>query len=257
MAIIFSCPGCGSKMQAPETLAGQKARCPSCQLVVEVPEKIFEAEEAPPYPPPPRPPGVPPRPPGIPTRPSSPFRDEPETAEGERRPCPMCGEMIMANAVKCRFCGEIFDPALRKRSRSPAANRALGSQMNGVGGLWIFFGCGGLCVAFAGLAAVADRRGPREYDEALVAIIVVVSIVWLVFGVCSCLKQLWAVYAGLVFSYLSLILSLVGLVGAAAGGGASVVGVVINLCLVIAGIVQAHRIISLSGETSRGRGLYD
>jgi molecular chaperone DnaK (HSP70) len=30
----------------------------------------------------------------------------------ERKPCPMCREMILANAVKCRFCGEIFDESL-------------------------------------------------------------------------------------------------------------------------------------------------
>jgi hypothetical protein len=32
---------------------------------------------------------------------------------GERKPCPMCGEMIAPNAPKCPFCGEIFDPRLR------------------------------------------------------------------------------------------------------------------------------------------------
>src|SRR5438093_1473202 len=26
----------------------------------------------------------------------------------------MCGEMILATAAKCRYCGEIFDPALKK-----------------------------------------------------------------------------------------------------------------------------------------------
>jgi hypothetical protein len=26
----------------------------------------------------------------------------------------MCGEMILTTAAKCRFCGEIFDPALKK-----------------------------------------------------------------------------------------------------------------------------------------------
>ena len=31
-----------------------------------------------------------------------------------RRPCPMCGEMIVATAAKCRFCGEVFDPTLKK-----------------------------------------------------------------------------------------------------------------------------------------------
>jgi hypothetical protein len=44
----------------------------------------------------------------------------------DRRPCPMCGGMINSKAAKCRYCGEIFDPAReqveaaeRKRSRSP------------------------------------------------------------------------------------------------------------------------------------------
>ena len=32
-----------------------------------------------------------------------------------RRPCPHCGEMIIATAAKCRFCGAIFDPGLRGR----------------------------------------------------------------------------------------------------------------------------------------------
>ena len=26
----------------------------------------------------------------------------------------MCGEMIVATAAKCRFCGEVFDPTLKK-----------------------------------------------------------------------------------------------------------------------------------------------
>lgn len=43
----------------------------------------------------------------------------------DRKPCPACGEMIQKKAAKCRYCGEVFDPALkrrktksRKRSRS-------------------------------------------------------------------------------------------------------------------------------------------
>ena len=32
-------------------------------------------------------------------------------SEGERRPCPVCGEEILTTAVVCRFCGEKFAPA--------------------------------------------------------------------------------------------------------------------------------------------------
>jgi hypothetical protein len=31
-----------------------------------------------------------------------------------REPCPACGEMIVKGAAKCRFCGEILDPSLKK-----------------------------------------------------------------------------------------------------------------------------------------------
>ena len=45
----------------------------------------------------------------------------------DRKPCPMCGEMIQKDAVKCRFCGEIFDPLLRPegKSRKAAGRRRL------------------------------------------------------------------------------------------------------------------------------------
>lgn len=32
-------------------------------------------------------------------------------SEGARKPCPVCGEMILDSARKCRFCGEDFAPA--------------------------------------------------------------------------------------------------------------------------------------------------
>lgn len=47
-------------------------------------------------------------------------------AEGSmesRRPCPACGEMILSSAVKCRFCGEVFDPVLRKGGGGRASNQ--------------------------------------------------------------------------------------------------------------------------------------
>ncbi|MCO6044121.1 zinc ribbon domain-containing protein [Aeoliella sp. ICT_H6.2] len=35
----------------------------------------------------------------------------------DRKPCPMCGEMIARDAIKCRYCGEVFDPALKKKMK--------------------------------------------------------------------------------------------------------------------------------------------
>src|SRR5574340_910886 len=36
MAISVECPGCGRKFQAPEELAGKRARCPQCSAVIQV-----------------------------------------------------------------------------------------------------------------------------------------------------------------------------------------------------------------------------
>jgi len=40
----------------------------------------------------------------------------PDAGGEQRRPCPECGEMIIATAVKCRFCGALFDPRLKGRT---------------------------------------------------------------------------------------------------------------------------------------------
>lgn len=107
MSIFVTCPSCNGSFKAPDSAAGKKAKCPKCAGVIQLPaaapaEEIFDAEEGP----------------------ARPFDDdeyevEPpqalSTATEDRKPCPMCGEMIQRDAVKCRYCGEIFDPVLRAR----------------------------------------------------------------------------------------------------------------------------------------------
>ncbi len=44
-----------------------------------------------------------------------------------RRPCPMCGEMIVAGAAKCRYCGEVFDSTLKKVKKSGGKKGAMKS----------------------------------------------------------------------------------------------------------------------------------
>ncbi len=116
MPISFACPKCGKNLKAPDSAVGKSSTCPGCGSRVTCPEPVYEAElvEAAP--------GGPdifgdlgdPAPYGV-----SPGATEARAPAAEaRRPCPMCGEMIVADAAKCRFCGEIFDPAVKKAAKS-------------------------------------------------------------------------------------------------------------------------------------------
>jgi len=117
MSIQMQCPGCQKKLRVADEHAGKNVRCPQCGTVQRVPEDgVLEAEASP----------------------SAEARDEPyasrkpqrETdgydlspaakpaaADERREPCPACGEMILAHAVKCRYCGEIFDETLKRKEK--------------------------------------------------------------------------------------------------------------------------------------------
>lgn len=106
MPITFSCTQCGKKLKAPDNATGKKVRCPGCELVLEVPEPIFEAESVEP---------AAPKDEGGAYAVAPSTTSPPEQAQREpRRPCPMCGEMIRETAAKCRYCGEILDEDLRR-----------------------------------------------------------------------------------------------------------------------------------------------
>lgn len=100
MTIRLSCPHCNSTLKGPDDLAGQTLKCPKCGKPVEVP-----ASPAPVTPPPsPAPPPA------------------PESRESERVPCPMCSELIMANAKVCRFCGHWLVESAAEGPLSEAAS---------------------------------------------------------------------------------------------------------------------------------------
>jgi DNA-directed RNA polymerase subunit M/transcription elongation factor TFIIS len=113
--IHVECSQCGTRLKGPDHAAGTRIRCPKCGYAIRVPEKVYEAEpiaeEFPPQ-----------VDPYADDESDSPYGleggDSPygvtEPAEERRKPCPMCGEMIVASAAKCRFCGEILDPKLKK-----------------------------------------------------------------------------------------------------------------------------------------------
>jgi hypothetical protein len=249
MTIVFNCGDCGSRIQAPDNLTGQKARCPTCQAVVTVPENALEAEEVPPRTAQSRPDDFDAGSPAAQHEAGGGRASEGDEWE-DRRPCPMCGEMILTRAVKCRFCGEVFDPVIRRsHGRDPGIERKFNQQMNALGGLWIFLG--GL--AILGIAVIASRL-PRG-SEVLLVVVVLIALCWVVFGLFTCLKQIWAVYAGLVLSYISLLGNIVNFAQVAgAQGGPELCGPVIALVILIVGIVQGHRCVSMYGQLSRGYG---
>src|SRR5262249_25140944 len=113
MPISFLCPQCGKKLKAPDNAVGKSSKCPGCGSPVTCPEPVYDAElvEIPP------PVAQGPGPYGDldPNQGYGVVEPEPAAAPAaeSRRPCPMCGEMILTTAAKCRYCGEIFDPTLK------------------------------------------------------------------------------------------------------------------------------------------------
>lgn len=244
MPIVIKCPACGKRLKAPDSAAGRGAKCPACGQAMRLPEPVYNAEE-------------------VVDEPG--FSDEfgydddgdygghgagdfpdfdadeyDSPALPDRRPCPMCGEMIVATAARCRFCGEVFDDVL-KRSKSLGRRgrrvdkelvRKFRREMHGLGGFWIFIGA----LAFiAGIVIAAAGAGAAGVEPALGVVAVVLGAGWIGIGVFTCLKHAWAVYVGLVLSYLSLLGNLINL----------------NICplvILIIVIVQAHRCIKWMGQ---------
>jgi predicted RNA-binding Zn-ribbon protein involved in translation (DUF1610 family) len=125
MAISFKCPQCGKKLKAPDSAAGKQSPCPGCGHLVTCPEAVMDAEvvevtmepvedEFDPY-------GIAEEETAGPVL----SRTGTATAAEARRPCPMCGEMILASAAKCRFCGEVFDATIAKVKKKGGKKRTL------------------------------------------------------------------------------------------------------------------------------------
>ena len=100
-SIVVACDKCGARLKVPGTLpAGKKVKCPKCGELLAVPSAApSDAGYAIAHAPAPR---------AVALAPA-------------KKRCQYCGEQILADAVKCRHCGEFLDPAAAragKRSRS-------------------------------------------------------------------------------------------------------------------------------------------
>ena len=165
MPISVNCPHCGKRLKAPDSAAGKRAKCPGCGKAVQLPdEKVFEAEEVggeggdDEF--------------GLGNLSESDAYGGP--AEDARKPCPMCGEMIVASAAKCRYCGEVFDETLKRKEKKKAKSAAA-DDADLTPGDWVFcILCGGIACIFGIVYAIQGKpKGLKMVGVSLLA-----SVVW-------------------------------------------------------------------------------
>ncbi len=167
MPISCQCPACGKRLKAPDSAAGKRARCPQCGEPVPIPaERVYDAEE------------VVEEGEGGAEGVSDDeygFQNVKEEegiagpAEPERRPCPMCGEMIPVAALKCRFCGEDLDETLKRKKKKKSWASA--DDENLTPGDWVFcILCSGIACIFGIVYAVQGKpKGLKMVGVSLLA----------------------------------------------------------------------------------------
>lgn len=96
--IVFNCPSCNLQIKVPDQASGRTGTCPRCHLKVRVPDQELPAAPLSAAP-------------AVPAPAPAESAGSGSSASGAQVPCPSCGEMISAQAKKCRFCGEELTPA--------------------------------------------------------------------------------------------------------------------------------------------------
>ncbi len=105
MSIQIRCKNCDSKLKAPDSAIGRKAKCPKCKSLLVISDDHIRKDML-----------------------------VPKTDVSKvvvRRPipcnkkCPYCSEEVLVTAKKCKHCGEILDAALRsaEEARRSAAEK--------------------------------------------------------------------------------------------------------------------------------------
>jgi hypothetical protein len=97
-----------------------------------------------------------------------------DSGPGEaRRPCPMCGEMIMATAAKCRYCGEIFDPTLKKAKKKGKKGRGGDDEDLSTGDTLVAILCSGIgCILGIVWMIQGKPKGGKMFGLSFLMVIV-------------------------------------------------------------------------------------
>ena len=161
MSILFECPACGKATQAPEEMVGQRAKCPHCLAVIDVPRPADPAAE-----------------PTVTYVPPPASASPPAAGDGlPRRPGPACGAVVGATAAKCDTCGAALDPALASRVRRGSRDESL----EAIDYILAFVPCLSLFGCVVGVLYLIQGRSK---GIKMVLLSVVMSVIWVV----SCAK---------------------------------------------------------------------
>ncbi len=269
MPISVRCPKCQKKLQAPDSLAGKRAKCPHCGQLMRLPEPAPQTEEVeedkevledlgssdPLGPPTTDQPAD-----GLDT--SSTFSEQqfdemladvgtraeakPSEPPPNSYPCPICHELIVRGSPKCPFCGEDFNQYLQPQKQGSNAASHFANSMNALGGTWIglaLLAMGMLFLGIMGAAAWGDPQG--EGVIALLIVLMLPCLLWVALGMATCRKAMWAVWFGLILTYLGVVLAAVLMVLTIIGSGevTSLIGSFIRLAVGVVVIGMAHRCI--------------
>lgn len=102
----------------------------------------------------------------------------------------------------------LADPGIMANEEMRKMVKQFRSQMHSLGGLWIFFSI--VVIGLGGLILSVTVNQMQDANVRAVVMItgiiyLVLGVAWGAIGVCTCLKQMWAVWVGLILCYLSVI----------------------------------------------------
>lgn len=244
MPIEVTCKACGKTLKARDEAAGKRTSCPDCGTEMRIPEVTEYAyeeeeeeyeEEDDSY--------------GMQAEPEYdelPEYDEPPRGRSRdddrgRKPCRACGEMIVSTAAKCRFCGEVLDRSLRGSRRVRSSGELdrqtiseFKSSVKTAGGIWLASGI----IALGFIMLTMGMGGGRMLGMlgGLLVVVAMISVVWIVIGGFAIARHMWAIWTGLVLSYLSLVGNVMSMVQGDGSG-------VCPIAFVIISLVHGHRAI--------------